>query len=87
MKPIAKLWAVLFMVGWAAVAAAAEKNAVVAGEFIVEPPTLMNLGFEWKIQGDDNHSATVAVQYFFSRTHTRASWDQAVAPTGTSHGS
>ena len=75
MKPIAKLWAVLFMVGWAAVAAAAEKNAVVAGEFIVEPPTLMNLGFEWKIQGDDNHSATVAVQY---RKKGLSAWKEAL---------
>src|SRR5436309_4362585 len=32
-------------------------NAVVAGEFIVEPPTLISLGFEWKIQGDDNRNA------------------------------
>ena len=38
-------------------------NAVIPGELIVEPPTLINLGFEWKIQGDDNRNATVAVQY------------------------
>ncbi|MBL8208645.1 MAG: hypothetical protein JNM09_30720, partial [Blastocatellia bacterium] len=38
-------------------------NAVTAGEFIVEPPTLPNLGFEWKISGDDNRNASVAVQY------------------------
>lgn len=38
-------------------------NAVTAGEFIVEPPTLLNLGFEWKISGDDNRNATVAVQF------------------------
>ncbi len=38
-------------------------NGVTAGEFIVEPATLHNLGFEWKITGDDNHNATVAVQY------------------------
>src|SRR5262245_5057558 len=38
-------------------------NAVTPGDFIVEPPTLINLGFEWKIKGDDNRNATVAVQY------------------------
>ena len=27
------------------------------GEFIVEPPTLMSLGFEWRISGDDNRNA------------------------------
>src|SRR5262245_23577246 len=38
-------------------------NAVTSGDFIVEPATLINLGFEWKIKGDDNRNATVAVQY------------------------
>jgi hypothetical protein len=39
------------------------QNAVQPGEFIVEPPTLTNLGFEWKISGDDNVNATVLVEY------------------------
>jgi len=39
------------------------QDAVTSGEFIVEPATLQNLGFEWKITGDDNRNATVAVQY------------------------
>lgn len=47
----------------AASAWAQNNNAVTAGEFIVEPATIHNLGFEWKISGDDNHNATVAVQY------------------------
>ena len=38
-------------------------NAVVAGDLIVEPPTLISLGFEWKIQGDDNRNAQVDVSY------------------------
>ncbi len=38
-------------------------NAVTTAEFIVEPPTLLNLGFEWKIKGDDNRNASVAVQF------------------------
>src|SRR5689334_7855896 len=44
-------------------AADAKSNAVTAGEFIVDPPTLINLGFEWMIQGDDNRNAKVEVSY------------------------
>jgi hypothetical protein len=32
-------------------------------EFIVDPPTLINLGFEWFIEGDDNRNAAVTVTY------------------------
>src|SRR5262245_61646434 len=39
------------------------ENATQAGEFVVEHPTLMNLGFEWAICGDANRNATVAVQF------------------------
>lgn len=39
------------------------QNAVKPGEFIIEPPTLTNLGFEWYITGDDNRNATVSVEY------------------------
>ena len=39
------------------------ENAVTAGEVVVERPTLICLGFEWDIQGDDNRNATVAVSY------------------------
>jgi hypothetical protein len=38
-------------------------NAVKAGELVIDPPTLINLGFEWVIQGDDNRNARVAVSY------------------------
>jgi hypothetical protein len=38
-------------------------NAIVPGEFVIEPPTLINLGFEWFVQGDDNRNASVAVSY------------------------
>jgi hypothetical protein len=38
-------------------------NGVVAGELVVEPATLINLGFEWWIEGDDNRNASVAVSY------------------------
>jgi hypothetical protein len=35
--------------------------ATTAGDFWVEPPTLRSLGFEWRIAGDDNRNASVAV--------------------------
>src|ERR1044072_5608449 len=38
-------------------------NAVTAGELVVEPPTLIALGFEWTIDGDDNRNAIVTVAY------------------------
>ena len=48
---------------FASAVSAQNSNAVTAGEFIVEPATIHNLGFEWKISGDDNRNATVSVQY------------------------
>ena len=39
------------------------QDNVQPGEFIVEPPTLQNLGFEWFIDGDDNRNATVKVEF------------------------
>jgi hypothetical protein len=35
------------------------EDAVRAGRFLVEPPTLICLGFEWEIAGDDNHNIRV----------------------------
>jgi hypothetical protein len=40
----------------------AQANTV-PGEFLVDPPTLVSLGFEWKIAGDDNRNARVDVTY------------------------
>ncbi len=37
--------------------------AVTAGEFLVEPATLINLGFEWFVDGDANRTASVEVSY------------------------
>src|ERR1700687_80954 len=39
------------------------QDAVKAGRFHVEHPTLLNLGFEWSIEGDANRNAAVAVQF------------------------
>jgi hypothetical protein len=33
------------------------------GELVVDPPTLINLGFEWVMEGDDNRNASVEVSY------------------------
>jgi hypothetical protein len=38
-------------------------NKVFSGEFVIEPPTLISLGFEWYIEGDDNRNAAVSVHY------------------------
>ncbi|PSR56984.1 hypothetical protein AHMF7605_27595 [Adhaeribacter arboris] len=46
------------------------ENAVRPGQFTVEPPTLLNLGFDWSIIGDDNRNATVRVTYRKTGTHT-----------------
>lgn len=39
------------------------QDATKAGRFHVEHPTLLNLGFEWAIDGDANRNATVSVQF------------------------
>ena len=44
-------------------AGAPKPEAVVPGELVVEPPTLINLGFEWFIQGDSNRNAVVTASY------------------------
>src|ERR1700687_1723303 len=43
--------------------AAANENKTKPGEFIIDHPTLINLGFEWLIEGDDNRNAQVEVSY------------------------
>ena len=39
------------------------ENSTQAGKLVVEHPTLLNLGFEWPIRGDENRNATVTVQF------------------------
>lgn len=55
--------------------AAAPQNRTTTGEFIIEPPTLINLGFEWHIQGDDNRNAQVEVRY---RKKGATTWEAAL---------
>src|SRR5690349_1747699 len=50
---------VLFLVTFTLQAA----NRAASGEFITERPTLISLGFEWHIDGDDNHNAAVSLSY------------------------
>src|SRR5215470_2353809 len=61
----------LWLALWTPALSAADKTN--AKEFITEPPTLLSLGFEWKIDGDDNRNATVEVFY---RKRGEQSWKQ-----------
>ena len=77
-------------VGGSATAAAATRG-VTAGEFIIDPPTLINLGFEWLIDGDDNRNASVEVSYRKQgesawKRDSRAAITSATAAPGMPHG-
>jgi hypothetical protein len=50
-------------------------NAVQPGRFVTEPPTLISLGFEWYIEGDDNHNAGVNVWF---RKKGEDGWEKAL---------
>ncbi len=51
------------------------QNATEAGRFVVEHPTLLNLGFEWAITGDANRNAAVAVEF---RAAGESAWRHAL---------
>ncbi len=53
--------------------AAATDVKVTPGELVVDHPTLINLGFEWVIDGDANRNASVAVSY---RKQGETAWKQ-----------
>jgi hypothetical protein len=58
------LLAIALAAGFTQSAIAAEGDAkVTPGEFVIEHPTLINLGFEWHIDGDANRNASVDVSY------------------------
>lgn len=57
------------------VLAAQPQHATTAGAFTVGHPTLLNLGFEWAIEGDANRNAAVSVEY---RPVGEAAWRQAL---------
>ena len=54
---------VLVSLVWTLPLSAATSDKTTVKEFITEPATLISLGFEWHIDGDDNRNATVAVSY------------------------
>jgi hypothetical protein len=55
----------------------AAENRTTSGEVIVEPPTLIALGIEWAIQGDDNRNAHVRIDY---RKKGDAKWSRGLDP-------
>lgn len=55
------IWSVL--TAWQAAPAFAGDAVRASAAPIVEPPTLISLGFEWPIQGDDDRNAKVEVAY------------------------
>ena len=56
-------------------AAGLAQNPTTSGKFVVEHPTLLNLGFEWAIEGDANRNASVTVQY---RATGESAWHEAL---------
>ena len=51
-------------------------DRVTAKDFWAEPPTLISLGFEWNIDGDDNRNSSVAVSY---RKKGETSWKEGLS--------
>ena len=67
----------------AAPAAAQDDTVTVTpGEFVIEHPTLINLGFEWHIDGDANRNAGVDVSF---RKQGETAWRKAM-PLARLHG-
>jgi hypothetical protein len=67
-------WIACFLMGaMVAWSQSSSDRAVKPGKFHVEHATLLNLGFEWPIEGDQNRNATVAVKY---RKVGEAQWKQ-----------
>src|SRR5262249_49730650 len=62
-KTLLGLAAAVPLLAWGAHAATAANNKIKPGEFVIDHPTLMNLGFEWVVNGDDNRNAQVKVAY------------------------
>jgi hypothetical protein len=62
---------ILLMLAIAIARPALAQRTTTSGEFVTEPPTLVSLGFEWRIAGDDNRNATVDVSF---RKKSEPSW-------------
>ena len=55
--------------------AVTDPDMISAAEFVIDPPTLINLGFEWFVQGDENRNASVAVSF---RKKGETAWHDAL---------
>src|SRR5262245_3622643 len=75
MTRIAPLLTIIWILCSGALPLRQNNHALIPGCFIVDPSTLINLGFEWKIKGDGNRNATVAVQY---RKAGESQWREAL---------
>src|SRR5579884_1799911 len=60
MRELTGLFLLLAAGLWSPVLAA---DRTTSHDFYTERPTLISLGFEWRIDGDDNRNASVAVSY------------------------
>ena len=61
-RSLALIFTVVAVAAWRLGAAPSDVR-VTPGEFVVDHPTLINLGFEWLIDGDANRNASVEVSY------------------------
>ncbi len=52
-------------------------NEIVPGELDIDPPTLIGLGFEWWVEGDDNNNASLVVDF---RKPGQTDWLPALEP-------
>lgn len=70
-----KLIGILAVLGLYAAACAAQEpaDAVTLGELVVDPPTLVCLGFHWPISGDDDGDAVCRIRF---REHGAEQWRQ-----------
>jgi hypothetical protein len=64
------------------ISAAPDDVKVTPGEFVIEHPTLINLGFEWHIDGDANRNTSVDVSF---RKQGETAWQKAM-PLARLHG-
>lgn len=58
------------------------RNTTTPGEFWTEPPTLVSLGFEWRITGDENRNGNVEVTY---RKKGQPAWQKALPLVRSQH--
>src|SRR5471032_575309 len=66
----------------AAPASPQAENTTKPGDFWTEPATLVSLGFEWRIAGDENRNAGVEVSY---RKKGQQEWQKALPLVRSQH--